>query len=533
MIISKGVSVALPKGPNPSGYQLKHDASGPVIDYNNGCLFTVEQDVSATDSQNYIYTISKIDRVSGAIIAQVEMSLLDQGPTSPEYQTGLAVDSSGYVYVCTYTYTGSSPFPNRLYKYDNNLNFVASVQLMSSTGVALDSAGGEFLIPVDTLAGSFIFAYAGEDAIVVFNRSTMALKDTITPTGITSPSNLAWGDKNGDIWVVCKTSAGYILEQIHYNADGTHTETQHNINTIVTTQAGLNYQAWYDPIDHAIVLGGNYEGSASSPTTVGHSFYKIDLSTITVTATLDITHGTDTLLYYPSFVGVERSRDPQGFGPGGTGHECVLVAWYSTSTGANTYRLVLIDHKLNLSDLTQAAFGVASWTGGSISWSADNTATDPIDLVYDSAKSAIWTWQPASFYWSVGSNETTTALERFDVTSGPVTLSGTWQYPDGTPVANGKLFLRLSQDAQISGSGGQVSGRSYVVVNLDANGNVPANTTVWGNDSLLPLGTTYSCFVTAPGGARVWGRDQVAITGSNFNLTSFVPATPQEVGLGQ
>lgn len=109
-------------------------------------------------------------------------------------------------------------------------------------------------------------------------------------------------------------------------------------------------------------------------------------------------------------------------------------------------------------------------------------------------------------------------------------LSGTFQYPNGSRVANGKLYLRLSQDAQITNGGGQLTGGTYVVVNLDTNGSIPAGTSIWGNDNLIPTGTTYKCSVTSPGGALVWGLETVSITGSSFNFNSFAPPLPQDVG---
>lgn len=72
-----------------------------------------------------------------------------------------------------------------------------------------------------------------------------------------------------------------------------------------------------------------------------------------------------------------------------------------------------------------------------------------------------------------------------------ITSSVAFQGPDGTIAANGRLLLSLSQNAMITSGGGQVYSLVPVVIDLDANGLIPAGTTIWANDELTPSGTTY------------------------------------------
>lgn len=100
-------------------------------------------------------------------------------------------------------------------------------------------------------------------------------------------------------------------------------------------------------------------------------------------------------------------------------------------------------------------------------------------------------------------------------------ISGTFQNLDGTPVAGGRLFLRLSQDAVAVGAT-QVSSAN-ISFSLDSTGSVPANTKCWFNDELSPANTTYTVSVIAAGGGLVWGAESVYINGSSFNLDNAIP----------
>lgn len=104
------------------------------------------------------------------------------------------------------------------------------------------------------------------------------------------------------------------------------------------------------------------------------------------------------------------------------------------------------------------------------------------------------------------------------------TITGTWQFPDGSAVANGTLYLQLTQDANVV-STGQIAPR-IVQIALDATGSIPAATVVFANDELTPSGTLYQVAVTQQGGGRVYGPELYSITGvSPISLNSFVPLT--------
>lgn len=104
------------------------------------------------------------------------------------------------------------------------------------------------------------------------------------------------------------------------------------------------------------------------------------------------------------------------------------------------------------------------------------------------------------------------------------TITGTWVYADSTAVANGVLYLTLSQDAVVV-STGQVA-PSIIAINLTANGQIPANTSIYANDELSPSGTVYKATVVATGGGRVWGPEFLAITGvSPIDINLLVPTS--------
>lgn len=104
------------------------------------------------------------------------------------------------------------------------------------------------------------------------------------------------------------------------------------------------------------------------------------------------------------------------------------------------------------------------------------------------------------------------------------TVTGTWQFPDGSAVANGTLYLQLTQDANVV-STGQIAPR-IVQITLDATGSIPAATVVFANDELTPSGTLYQVAVTQQGGGRVYGPELYSITGTSpISLNSFVPLT--------
>lgn len=106
--------------------------------------------------------------------------------------------------------------------------------------------------------------------------------------------------------------------------------------------------------------------------------------------------------------------------------------------------------------------------------------------------------------------------------------NGNFQYPDGTPLANGKLELRLSWDATQQVSPGTVFAGAPIIITLDANGNAP-KTSIWSNAELVPAGTYYIAKLYDINGIPVlkapltWQFTQP--TGANVNLSSMVSLT--------
>lgn len=276
---------------------------------------------------------------------------------------------------------------------------------------------------------------------------------------------------------------------------------------------------WFDSVDNTLVIGDE-----------NRPWRKISLATnppsqSQVMEAVDYPNN----LYQCEFTNFVKSANREGF-TGGSKY--VAITGLGDHAGNAYSFLMTIDDLLSnviVFGQTAPVVGGALFNAGGY-WSVDPSATNLQDVIADPNNNTtsglrLWTLQPSG---------TATRWEWFDIaisSGGPnCTLSGSWKYPNGTPVANGKLYLRLSQDAQITGGGGQIGGGAALVITLDANGNVPAGTLVYSNDNLTPSGTTYKCSVVAPGGALVWGLEKVTITGAAYNLTAFVPPLPQDAG---
>lgn len=101
-------------------------------------------------------------------------------------------------------------------------------------------------------------------------------------------------------------------------------------------------------------------------------------------------------------------------------------------------------------------------------------------------------------------------------------ITGTWKYSNTSPVANGILYLTLSQNATVA-SIGQIAPQ-LITIQLNSSGQIPANTSIYANDELTPADTTYLATVIAFGGEKVWSQDFFSITGSSpINLNSIIP----------
>lgn len=106
----------------------------------------------------------------------------------------------------------------------------------------------------------------------------------------------------------------------------------------------------------------------------------------------------------------------------------------------------------------------------------------------------------------------------------PDTITGTWSNPDGSAVANGYLYLNLSQAATITGTS-QIA-PTTISFQLTAAGALPSNSQIYGNDQLNPTGTVYYARVTNAAGQNVWAQT-LSITGSSpINLNNAVPVNP-------
>jgi len=69
---------------------------------------------------------------------------------------------------------------------------------------------------------------------------------------------------------------------------------------------------------------------------------------------------------------------------------------------------------------------------------------------------------------------------------------------NGSPVANGTLYLQLSQNAQFTATPTQVAPK-LISITLDINGSVPSGTTLLANDELAPTTTYYRMTVNQQG----------------------------------
>lgn len=92
----------------------------------------------------------------------------------------------------------------------------------------------------------------------------------------------------------------------------------------------------------------------------------------------------------------------------------------------------------------------------------------------------------------------------------------------GNPLC--KLRLRLSQDAQWTGSQGQVGAGVEASLALDGSGNVAGSQYMVPNDQLNPNDTTYTVWGYNASGQLGWGPvHALTIVGSVFNLGSWIP----------
>jgi hypothetical protein len=76
----------------------------------------------------------------------------------------------------------------------------------------------------------------------------------------------------------------------------------------------------------------------------------------------------------------------------------------------------------------------------------------------------------------------------------------TFVNPDGSPVANGYIRIRLSQDGSVNNT--QIQS-SFTKIALDSNGTIVGSPVFWPNDQISPSGTYYIIIVYAASGQEV------------------------------
>ena len=97
---------------------------------------------------------------------------------------------------------------------------------------------------------------------------------------------------------------------------------------------------------------------------------------------------------------------------------------------------------------------------------------------------------------------------------------GLFQDPLGNLVT-GNLLLILSQDAQVTGSNGQVAPKS---VRIPVAAGSIASTPIWFNDQLTPSGTVYTATVYDAAGNKVYGPENWSIQGASpVDIGTIIP----------
>jgi len=105
-----------------------------------------------------------------------------------------------------------------------------------------------------------------------------------------------------------------------------------------------------------------------------------------------------------------------------------------------------------------------------------------------------------------------------------ISTSVGFQDAKGTLIANGFLKLVLSQNAEITSGGGQVTNQPLVLA-LDANAKITTQA-IWFNDELTPSGTTYHAYLIGSNGlTQIQDFGNWSISGASADLSAMVPTT--------
>ena len=84
----------------------------------------------------------------------------------------------------------------------------------------------------------------------------------------------------------------------------------------------------------------------------------------------------------------------------------------------------------------------------------------------------------------------------------------TFQNPDGTPVANGYLLIRLNQDGSVNDT--QIQS-NFTQISLDSSGSIVGSPTFWQNANINPPGTYYILSVFSATGQLVSSPNVVTL----------------------
>ena len=105
---------------------------------------------------------------------------------------------------------------------------------------------------------------------------------------------------------------------------------------------------------------------------------------------------------------------------------------------------------------------------------------------------------------------------------------GGFQDSAGNPIANGRLFLRLSAPAMDSTGTIQICNDYECSYALDDTGNLVTGAEAWPNDQLTPSTTYYMARVESSAGELAWGPNAVYIlsTPSPFVISVWAPGNP-------
>ena len=94
------------------------------------------------------------------------------------------------------------------------------------------------------------------------------------------------------------------------------------------------------------------------------------------------------------------------------------------------------------------------------------------------------------------------------------TITGTFVDPQGNPLANGYLVMRLSHDGQ-SGTPNQVVSGLTQRITLNSSGQINPAVAIYSNTGLLPANTFYRVTVYAADGTEVVPRLATEIPTAN------------------